>query len=158
MPPFQRGHPKIPGSGKKKGQVSYVTQAKEFLEEEGWDGVFDQARKLNQQYVPFKEKVLALEAIKFIAAYAYGKPKQQIGVTGSVDIRAAFLAIIGAAPAENTTLANPCINADPGTGTPAIPGPSAIAATAADIGGSCPAVPTPDIRRPEDVGAQNIRP
>ena len=65
----QSGNP----DGRPKVAKAFRRECQKFMEEEGWDYLFNLARGEGREQKP---------ALELIASYAYGKPKQGLELTG----------------------------------------------------------------------------
>ena len=71
--PGKSGNP----SGRPKVAQEFREKCREFMQDEGWDKLFELARKKGKD-----QKA----AVELIAAYAYGKPKQSIETDGKAEL------------------------------------------------------------------------
>lgn len=77
--PFKKGNPggKMKEGKRMKLGKGYLKRCFTFMQDEGWDAIFDLARQ-------DEDKRLKLDAHKFVAHYAHGKPKETVDLTAHV--------------------------------------------------------------------------
>ena len=90
---FQDGHPPIPGAGRPKGSLNKATEELQrlLLAKAGGHQFFVDTIFA---WIASEDQTERMTALKLAMEYLYGKPRQQVEVSGTLDFGVIFDAVI----------------------------------------------------------------